>query len=479
MASARQKVNTGQGRAAYSHNPPTGKKPAVQEMLSAISLKIYELRKYLVLSLLVSTIAIPLSTLFIIQRDRNRNEMYGEAFWIYGFGVYNKTDNDLIRELPDEWDFENATYKLPEYLGNVTYEYPVFGLIFFAIATYLYPGVQGYQGLWLNFILVLVFNLNLVLISILLGNKVKEHMWAKMFFVGYFMYGLFMSAAGGKLEPIADCLLFMALVLRKEGQMGKAMFTLGLSVQTKIYSVVVFPLLFVEAPASAVWFFVSTLLTIVPFAFLGVNFDSLVAHFLNTTSYSSYIVNGLYPGLFLATPVLDTSPTQYYMWPPALIPLIIYASFMLYTIPLYLPDRKTFLAAGWRQRIDLLKPLYIYMTPGVLFVFRWVMPWYLFWLAPLVVLFEDDRQAAGYMKEVTIVGFAYTFGVFCNYPYFISGPLPDFINEFIFGYQTLFALVAILLVTTLGYLIWRWESEKRERRARLIREAEVRGELVI
>ncbi len=449
-------------------------------MLGAISLKIYELRKYLLLSLIISSIAIPIAESLVIHRDRNRNEMYGEAFWIYGFEVYNMTDSELIErleEMPDGWDFENQTYVLPDYI-NVSYEYPVFGLIFFAIATWLYPGVQGMQGMWLNFILVLVFSLNLVLIAILLGDRVKKQNWAKMFLAGYFMYGLFMSAGGGKLEPIVDCLFLMALVLRQEQQSGKAMVALGLSVQTKIYSVVALPLLFIEAPLSIIWFLLSTLLTVIPFTFLGANFGSLVSHFLNTSSYSSFIVNGMYPGLFLSTPNLD-QPGQSYMWPPALIPIIIYAEFMLYTIPLYLPAKDDFMSASWRGRIDLLKPLYIYMIPGVLFLFRWVMPWYLFWFAPMVLLFDNDEQAAGYVKEITIVGFAYTFGVFCNYPYFGSGPLPDFIGDFVFGIQTLIALGLIIVITSISLMMWRWDNDRREQREVLIREAEVRGELII
>ncbi len=447
-------------------------------MLSAISLKIYELRKYLVLSLIISSIAIPIAETLIVHRDRNRNEMYGEAFWIYGFEIYSMTDQELMEELeklPDGWDFENNTVTLPDYI-NVSYEYPVFGLVFFAIATWLYPGVQGLQGLWLNFILVLVFNLNLVLIAILLGDKARKQNWARMFTAGYFIYGLFMSAGGGKLEPIVECLFLMALVLRQEGQAGKSMAALGLSVQTKIYSAMAFPLFFVEAPLASIWFFLSLLLTIIPFT-LGADFQSLLSHFLNQSSYSSYVVNGLYPGLFFSTPVIGTTET--YLWPPALIPAVMYFGFMLYTIDLYLPKKKEFLDASWRGRLDLLKPLYIYLIPGVLFLFRWVMPWYLFWFAPMVLLFENDEQASGYMKHITIVGFLYTFGVFCNYPYFISGPLPDFISEFIFGYQTLIALVIILILMSISYVIWRWDSDRRAIQEKHIAEAAARGELII
>ncbi|MCF2135749.1 MAG: hypothetical protein K9W43_00745 [Candidatus Thorarchaeota archaeon] len=448
-------------------------------MLSAISFKIYEMRRYLVLSLVISMVAIPIANMFVIERDRNRNEMYGEAFWIYGFKVYDMTDQELVESLPPEWGFNDGQHTLPSYLGNIKYEYPVFGLIFFAIAVWLFPGVNGLQPLWLNFLLVLTFNLNLVLIAILLGDKIYKVQWARMFFGGYFVYGLIMSAGGGKLEPIVDTLLLMALVLRQEGQRGKSMFALGLAVQTKIYPAIVFPLMLIEAPVAAVWFFASLLLTIIPFTLLGANFDSLIKHFLNTSDYSSYIVNPMYPGLGLASPILGTDPLQTYFWPPGFIPIMIYIAFMLHTLPLYLPKKTEFLTATIKDKILLLKPLYLYLLPGILFVFRWVMPWYLFWLGSLIFLFDDDEQAIGYLKEITIVGLVYWFGVTCNWPYFISGPLVDFMTHFTSGWYTLLGLTLMVVVTGVSYFIWKKEFERRERKAQMYLEAEARGELII
>ncbi len=445
-------------------------------MLSAISFKIYEFRKYFVLSLVISMLAIPIADFFVIERDRNRNEMYGEAFWIYGFNVYNWTDHDLAQAMGGEWN--DGYHTLPEYLGNITYEYPVFGLIFFAIATGLFPGVHGLQHLWVNFILVLVFNLNLALIAILLRDKIYTTNWARMFFAGYYVYGLIMSAGGGKLEPIVDCLFLMALVLRKEGQMGKSMFVLGLSIQTKIYSAVALPLLFIEAPISIFWFFVSTLLTVIPFAFLGASFNSLMGHFVNSTEYSPYPVNPLYPGLFFGTPDPVSPTTSSYMWAPALIPLAIYVAFMLYTVPLYFPKKAEFTSANFREKINLLKPLYVYLLPSMLFAFQWVMPWYLFWLGPMIMFFEKDEHAVGYLKELTVIGFLYAFGVVCNWPYFISGPLPDFLIHFPHGWLTILGFGFLAVLVFIAYVIWKKLFERREQKMRLIKEAEARGELI-
>jgi len=452
-----------------------------REMLSAISLHIYRYRKYLVLTLVISLIAIPLADILVIQRDRNRNEMYGEAFWLYGFGVYTMNDTDLAEAMGDlGYPYNDDRHVLPSYLGGIAYEYPAFGLIFFAIATWLFPGAGGLQPLWLNFLLVLVFNLNLVLLAILLKDKLQTKFWARMFFGGYFVYGLIMSAGGGKLEPLVDCLLLMSLVLWQEKQHGKAMFTLGLSVQTKVYSVVAFPVLFLANPVSSIWFFASMFISVIP-SFFGASFESLIAHFLNTSSYSIYVVNPMFPGLTWETPNLTADPVTYGWWFPAAIPIIIYALFMVLTIRQYLPTKKDFEGKSIRLKLLELKPFYLYLLPGILFIFRWVMPWYLYWLAALVILFDNDEHAAGYMKELTVVGFLYTFGLVCNWPYFSSnpGPLIDFVGHFPLGEGTIFGVSLIVILAGLTYVAWKWEFDRRDRKNELIQEAEARGELII
>ncbi len=462
-------------------------------MLTAISYKIYELRRYLVLSLVISIIAIPIGDMLVIQRDRNRNEMYGEAFWIYGFEVYNMTDAELLRIIPPEWGFNDTEHNLPDYLGNITYEYPVFCMLFFAIAVWLFPGVNELQSLWINFLLVLVFNLNLVLIAILFGDKIYNVRWVRLFIGGYIIYGLIMSAGGGKPEPLADCLMLMAMVLRREQKMGKAMFTLGLAVQTKIYPGVLFPVLFLEAPTATLWFVVSMMLTAVPFFFMGFSIDSLVNHILNTSTYSSYIVNPMYPGLGLATPDLETGLT--YFWPPGFIPVVIYLAFVLYTIESFLPPKASLLRMAsddsahrstlrrllhvLRHNLLLLVPLYIFFLPGILFLYRWVMPWYLFWFGLLTLLIDNEEQAVGFLKALTVVGLVYTLGLACNWPYFITGPVIDFARHFILGWFTLVGIGILCITAFVFYWFWKWEIERRVRKELYLREAEARGELVI
>ncbi len=422
-------------------------------------------------------LAIPIADTLIIQRDRNRNEMYGEAFWIYGFSVYDKNDTELATAMADQ-GFNDGYHTLPAYLGGVKYEYPVFGLIFFAIATWLFPGTGGLQPLWLNFLLVLVFNLNLVLLAILLREKLYKVHWARMFFGGYFVYGLVMSAGGGKLEPIVDCLLLLSLVLWKENQRGKSMFTLGLAVQTKIYPAVVFPALFITSPISSIWFLASIFLTVIP-VFLGASFESLISHMLNLSSYSPFVVNPMYPGLAIGTPILGSPVDATYIWFPSLIPIIIYTFFMLSTFRIFLPAKSEFTEKSFRQKIISLTPLYLYIIPVMLFMFRWVMPWYLFWFSPIVLLFKEDKHAVAYMKQVALVGLLYLLGLVANWPYFIAGPIPEFVLHFPYNWGTIYGFILLGVLAAIAFAIWRWEFDRRERNAEIIRAADARGELII
>ena len=123
-----------------------------------------------------------------------------------------------------------------------------------------------------------------------------------------------------------------------------------------------------------------------------------------------------------------------------------------------------------------MKPVYIYLLPAILFVFRWVMPWYLFWMGIAIFLFDSDDQSIGYLKQVTIVGLLYAFGILCNWQYFITGPLPDFLLHFPRGIGPL--LGAIFILGDLALVIiffWKLMLERKELKDKLIREAEARG----
>jgi hypothetical protein len=203
---------------------------------------------------------------------------------------------------------------------------------------------------------------------------------------------------------------------------------------------------------------------------------------LNTSSYSSFIVNPLWPGFTIATPDLSNpmNPTATYMWPPALIPIIIYVAFMFLTVRSYLPKGTDLHGYSIKEKLIRLVPFYLYLIPSVLFVFRWIMPWYLFWFAPLIVILKNDKQAIGYLKQITLVGLLYLLGIAANWPYFIAGPLPAFMEHFPASMtETIGGLILLVISTCVAYFLWKLEIERREKKAILLRDAEARGELII
>ncbi|MBE0527299.1 MAG: hypothetical protein IH631_10175, partial [Candidatus Thorarchaeota archaeon] len=232
------------------------------------------------------------------------------------------------------------------------------------------------------------------------------------------------------------------------------------------------------SPVSSVWFFASLILTVVP-VFMGASFDSLVSHMLNLSSYSPFIVNPMYPGLATGTPILD-SPPDTYLWFPALIPLIIYSFFMLSTIRPFLPAKSEFSEKSVHQKLVSLTPFYLYVFPFILFfMFRWVMPWYLYWLGPAVLLFEKNTHAIAYMKQIALIGLLYLLGLVINWPYFVTGPIPEFVEHFPNDWNSIYGFMLLGVLAALSFVIWRWTFDRREQRAALLRAAEERGELII
>ena len=113
--------------------------------------------KYIALSLLVSFTLVPIIDSFVIQRDRNRNMVYGELFWQEGLGVYEISDQDL-----------NETYNAPydhmlTGVLNVTYEYPIIALLFFACLAAIEPGMYGPNHWLANFVVLILHHVNFIL----------------------------------------------------------------------------------------------------------------------------------------------------------------------------------------------------------------------------------------------------------------------------------------------------------------------------
>jgi len=189
----------------------------------------------------------------------------------------------------------------------------------------------------------------------------------------------------------------------------------------------------------------------------------------------------MYPGLTIDTPILlaENAPFSY-VWLPAAIPLVIYSFFMLATFRRFLPSKAEFTEKSHFDKLRSLIPLYLYSFPFLLFfIFRWVMPWYLYWLAPVALLFTKNKQSLAYMKQLALIGLLYLLGLVVNWPYFISGPIPEFVEHFPYDWNSLYGFSLLGVLAAGAFVIWRWTFDRRERRAELYRAAEARGELII
>ena len=107
------------------------------------------------------------------------------------------------------------------------------------------------------------------------------------------------------------------------------------------------------------------------------------------------------------------------------------------------------------------------------------MPWYLYWFAPVVLLFKKDEHAMAYMKQIALIGLLYLYGLAVNWPYFILGPIPEFMHHFPYNWGTIGGLLLLCALAGVAYGIWKLEIDRRERKAIMYREAEDRGELII
>ena len=107
------------------------------------------------------------------------------------------------------------------------------------------------------------------------------------------------------------------------------------------------------------------------------------------------------------------------------------------------------------------------------------MPWYLYWLGPVSLLFTKDEFSVAYMKQIALIGLLYLLGLVVNWPYFVSGPIPEFVKHFPYNWNSIYGIILLGALAAIAYVVWRWEFDRRERKAEFIRAAEARGELII
>ncbi|MHA2230100.1 MAG: hypothetical protein ACXADL_01965 [Candidatus Thorarchaeota archaeon] len=364
-------------------------------------------KRYIALSLIISLLLVPVFDSFIIQRDRNRNMVYGELFWQEGLAVYDISDRDL-----------NETYNVPEDhlltgVLNVTYEYPIVTLLFYAALAAIEPGIYSPHYI-ANWVLVILVHINLLLF-LYVGRGNEDRRWFKQFFAIFYVFGLTFSIGFAKAEPLTDLIWLTAIVLLQRKKYWESNAILGLAVQTKLYPVMAFPIFFLASPIASIAFFAIIAITSLPLLLSGMGYSALLAHLLNSSGYSAIITNPFYLGLSLANSWSIIAPA-------VLVIAFIYCVFETRPFgPIPVPTLNL--------RIVSPKAILIFAMPLVLVLFSWVLIWYYAWFLIPVLMLERNDDKKRYRWMILAIVIAHFLGILINFDYFLSGPIAEFFGH--------------------------------------------------
>jgi len=368
----------------------------------------YRYKKALLISLIFFLLAVPVFDSLIIQRDRNRNMAYGQIFWQEGLKVYDLNDRDLFEK-----------YGVPEDhlltgVLNVTYEYPVITLFFYAALAALDPGTYEPTHFIVNWVLAIFAHMNFVMFAYL-GQSYLTNRWFKRLGMLYYCYAFAFSVIFPKEEPFVDFLFMSSLVLFQKGMYWRSYGVLGVAFQTKIYPAMAFPLLLPNAPLASLAFFGTALMLSIPLLLTGMGYESLLAHLFNYSGYAEIITNPFYAGWVFENPLAIIAP------------LLLVYSFLLAAfetsnigpMPYPRPHLRT---RDWRA-------IYVYALPLLLILFSWTQIWYYSWFVIPALLLRSSNDMENFRWIMVGVWIAHFAGILLNLEYFIEGPFIEFFNH--------------------------------------------------
>ncbi len=364
-------------------------------------------RKYLIISIIVCMVMVPVADAIILQRDRNRNMVFGELFWSEGLNVYNINDTYL-----------NETYGVPADhlltgIVNVTYEYPVITLLFYAFVALIEPGMFGPHWL-VNWLLVLFAHINLILF-LYIGRKDWNKKWFRQFFAVFYAFEVIFSVGFAKTEPLTDMFWLIAIIFWRQDRRILANSFLAIATQTKLYPAMVFPILLAADPISSIAFLVVNLLFVIPLFASQIMYGSLIAHLSNSASYSTLITNPFYLGLVFTNPLAIIAPSI----------LVIALALMIFETKrvgfVEVPTRRL-RTSDWRT-------ILIFALPLTLIVFSWVLIWYYSWFIIPMLLLDRNEDKSAYRKMIAAIWMAHFTGILLNFNYFMNGPIAEFLGH--------------------------------------------------
>jgi hypothetical protein len=75
------------------------------------------------------------------------------------------------------------------------------------------------------------------------------------------------------------------------------------------------------------------------------------------------------------------------------------------------------------DKVNKKENLYFILLPSVFFLFRWIMPWYFFWLVPMAMVIDDKEDMKRYIKVIGLIAILYGLGIVLNIDYYMTSNL--------------------------------------------------------
>ncbi len=312
----------------------------------------------------------------LVTSDFERNLFYGQAFWKYGFTVYDMTPLDI----DPSYDIVDPISGFLSY-SNTTYDYPTVQLLFWACLSSL-----PFSPIISKWVLSSVDVVNFFFIYFLIWNrknKGKEHtQLEKGFALSYLIFSIPFSAIEGQPTSISVFFLLLPLILHHRYKMWSYL-SIGFGFHWKYISVLVLPYLLIQDHVDvkqALLGFLTVVMSVISLSF-PLLFSSFILRYL-----SSFGNLGSYSGQLPSNPL-------YLLYPSfsSLLSSVILILALLYWIGLIpMENHPTINLDGVVERAYWL-PLILLLS--FLKIFATAFPWYWMWIyACLTILPHKDLR---------------------------------------------------------------------------------------
>ncbi|MHA2224395.1 MAG: hypothetical protein ACXAC8_04285 [Candidatus Hodarchaeales archaeon] len=313
----------------------------------------------------------------LVTTDFERNLFYGNAFWEYGFYVYDKTP----KEIDDSFNIIDPTTGLLAY-PNTTYDYPTLQLLFWALVSPL-----PFSSILAKVILSCFDIMNFFLIYHLLKKRDEQSdLIEKGFALSYLFFSIGFTAIEGQSTALTVFFLLLPVALY-ELHPVLSYIAIGAGFHWKYVSVLVLPFILIEDRKNIKQLILGLISTTVTILLLS--FPLLFTQFI--LGYFSFFGNlGAYSGQVPSNPLLLS-----YLG----ISSLLSTGLLILTILLWLGivsmnDQEEINLEGLVNRAYWLPFLFLLTF---LKIYTNAFPWYWMWFYPCLVIipFKERRLLLG------------------------------------------------------------------------------------